>query len=247
MLVILGATQLLQNLTSVLFRQIGNVVNAALPDFQNDLIHHLFWNDGGFLGLKLVEDLVEVVDLLVGVIVPLLGWITEGRKIRDHQCILLRSARRTDQNAFRTNLFPSHIAGSAMFSEQLSCIGAIAQLHTRNILVKDLLLGQSGICGGRIRDKEFQECICLLGRRCYVWHRWSLFSVIVKQDVHIFHVILLHRVTSHEFLVYLANLRIHLRTLDNFCQLRRRAQPFTLTSKFSQLGLEIRLLSIQIT
>ena len=80
-LVVFGPSQLLQDLTGILLRQVGDVVNPTLTDLQNDLVHDLLRNDGGFLGLELVQDLIQVINLLVGVVVPLLRGITEGRKV----------------------------------------------------------------------------------------------------------------------------------------------------------------------
>ena len=73
--------QLLQDLADILFCQESDIVNAALTQLADNLVHHIFGDLRALLCLELVQNLVQVVLLLVGIIVALLRGIPEAREI----------------------------------------------------------------------------------------------------------------------------------------------------------------------
>ena len=88
----------------------------------------------------MIKDLIQMINLFVGVVVPLLWGITERWEIRHNQRILLRPATWAHKNALRTDLFPRSVARDTMFRQQLSGFRSVRELHTSDVLVKHLLL-----------------------------------------------------------------------------------------------------------
>ena len=80
-LIIFRTIEFLQDVPYILFRQICNVVDSTLAEFHDNLVHHIFGNDGGFLGLKLVQDFIEMVNLLIRIVIAFLRWVTKTRKV----------------------------------------------------------------------------------------------------------------------------------------------------------------------
>lgn len=70
-----------QNVTHLAVLQVAHILNALFLKFGNNCVKRILRNFRGFLGLELSEQLIEVIDALVGVVAGLTRRVLLGRTI----------------------------------------------------------------------------------------------------------------------------------------------------------------------